>query len=180
MPEELKPTVNQIKILSNASRLQVMALLLDGERAISELAEEIGITPQTVYHHIHKLMDAGLIHVSREERCGNLMKCYYAVEEEWLDSSAVWDDLTLEQKKNYKLAALGTIKGMVNRGIRYIQKRKKIESEVGWVSYEKVPLTKKNVEKLRKIFDDTRKRLEELEDEEAEEDITVVMATLPG
>ncbi len=180
MPEELKPTVNQIKILSNASRLQVMALLLDGERSISRLAEEIGITPQTVYHHIHKLMDAGLIHVSREEMCGNLVKRYYAVEEEWLDSSAVWDELTLEQKQNYKLAALGTIKGMVNRGIRYIQKKKKIENEVGWVSYEKIPLTKENVEKLRKIFGDTRKQLEELKEEEADEDITVLLATLPG
>ncbi len=180
MPEELKPTVNQIKILSNASRLQVMALLLDGERSISELAEEIGITPQTVYHHIHKLIDAGLIHVSREVMCGNLMKRYYAVEEEWLDSSAIWDELTLEQKKNYKLAALGTIKGMVNRGIRYIQKRKKIESEVGWVSYEKVPLTKENIERLRKIFEETRKQLEELKEEDADEDITVLMATLPG
>ncbi|MFO8109446.1 MAG: helix-turn-helix domain-containing protein [Thermoplasmata archaeon] len=181
MPEELKPTVNQIKTLSNASRLQVMALLLEGERSISELAEEIGITPQTVYHHIHKLLDAGLIHISREEMCGNLMKRYYAVEEEWLDSSAVWDDLTLKQKKNYKLAALGTIKGMVNRGIKYIQKRKRIESEVGWVSYEKVPLTKENIEKLSKIFSDATKQLEELkEEEEADEEITVLLATLPG
>ncbi len=180
MSEELKPTVNQIQTLSNASRLQVMALLLEGERSISELAEEIGITPQTVYHHVHILMDAGLIHISREEICGNLVKRFYAVEEEWLDSSAVWDELTLEQKKNYKLAALGTIKGMANRGIRYIQKREKIESEVGWVSYEKIPLTKENVEKLREIFAEATARLEELKDADAKEEITVLLATLPG
>ncbi len=180
MPDELKPTVNQIKILSNPSRLQVMALLLEGERTITDLAEEMGLTPQTVSHHVHKLLDAGLIHVCREEMCRNLVKRYYAVDEKWLDSSSVWEDLTLEEKKNYKLASLGTIKGMVNRGIRYIQKKKTIDREVGWVSYEKVPMTDEAMDRLEEIFSQTRKKLEELKDEDCDEEITVLMATLPG
>jgi len=181
MAEDLKPTVDQIKVLSNASRLQVMALLLDEERTISELAEEIDITPQTAHHHVHKLLDAGLIHVSREETHGNIVKRYYAVEEEWLNSSEVWDDLAIEDKKSYKLAALGTIKGMVNKSINYIQDSDTIEHEVGWVSHQKVPFNEKTIKKIDKIFEETVKKLEELkEEEEAEEEITVLISTLPG
>nr|AGF93348.1 transcription regulator [uncultured organism] len=180
MAEDLKPTVDQIKVLSNASRLQVMALLLDEERTISELAEEIEITPQTAHHHVHKLLDAGLIHVSREETHGNIVKRYYAVEEEWLNSSEVWDDLSLEDKKSYKLAALGTIKGMVNKGIKYIQESEDIEHEVGWVSHQKIPFNEKTIERLDEIFAETVEKLEELKDEEADEEITVLISTLPG
>ncbi len=179
-PEELKPTVDQIKVLSNASRLQVMALLLEEERTISELAEEIDITPQTAHHHVHKLLDAGLIHTSREETNGNIVKRYYAVEEEWLDSSAVWDELPLEDKKKYKIAALGTIKGMVNRGIKYLQDCESIDHEVGWVHFDKIPYTEENVDEVEKIFEETSEKLEKLKDEEAEEEITIVVSTLPG
>ncbi|MFW6141904.1 MAG: ArsR/SmtB family transcription factor [Candidatus Saliniplasma sp.] len=182
MTEELIPTINQIKVLSNASRLQVMALLLEKERTISELAKKLDLTPQTVHHHVHKLLDSGLIHVSREETHGNLVSRYYAVEEEWLDSYDVWDDLELEEKKNYKLAALGTVKGMVNKGIRYIQNCKRIDYEVGWVATETIPFSKEAIDELREIFKETREKLREIEkkDEDDEEELTVLMTTLPG
>ncbi|MBS3817413.1 MAG: winged helix-turn-helix transcriptional regulator [Candidatus Thermoplasmatota archaeon] len=182
MAEDLEPSVDQIKVLSNSSRLQIMALLLEEEKTISELAEEIGITPQTTHHHVHQLLDSGLIHVCREETEGNIVKRYYGVEEEWLDSSSVWDELTLEEKKNYKLAALGTIKGRVNRGIRYIQERESIDHEVGWVSFKKIPFTEDKMDEVNKIFKETIEKLEDLkeEDEENEEEITVLISTLPG
>ncbi len=186
MPEDLKPTIDQIKVLSNASRLQIMALLLEKEMTITELSEKIDITPQTAHHHVHELLDAGLIHVSREETEGNIVKRYYDVEEQWLDSSAVWEDLTIEEKKNYKIAALGTVKGMVNRSIKYIQESEKIEHEVGWVSFKKVPFTEEKMKEVNKIFEETVEKLEELEDEESydrescEEEITILLSTLPG
>ncbi len=182
MSEDLKPSVDQIKVLSNSSRLQIMAMLLEEEKTISELAEEIGITPQTTHHHVHQLLDSGLIHVCREETEGNIVKRYYGVEEEWLDSSNVWDDLTLEEKKNYKLAALGTIKGMTNRGIRYIQDKESIDHEVGWVSFKKVPFTEDVMDEVDEIFKETIEKLEELKEEEGEteEEITVMISTLPG
>lgn len=180
MPEELKPTIDQIKVLSNASRLQAMALLLEQERTISELSEKLDLTPQTVHHHIHKLLDAGLIHVSREETSGNLVTRYYAVEEEWLDSSSVWNDLDISHKKKYKMAALGTVKGMVNRAIKYIQNCERIDYEVGWVATESIPFSGEAIDELRKIFKDTREELKQIEDEESDEELTVLMTTLPG
>ncbi len=180
MVEKLKPTIDQIKILSNASRLQIMALLFDGEKTISELADNMGITVQTVHHHIHILLDAGLIHVYREETEGNIVKRYYAVEEYMMDSSSVWHELTPRQKKKYKLAALGIIKAMVNRGIRYIQRCEDIEHEVGWVTLEKIPFTEETMEQVGEIFKETSKKLEALKDENADEEITVLISTLPG
>ncbi len=180
MPEDLKPTIDQIKVLSNASRLQIMALLLEEEMTITELSEKIGITPQTAHHHVHKLLDSGLIHVSREETEGNIVKRYYDVEEEWLDSSAVWDDLTLEEKQSYKIAALGTVKGMVNRGIKYIQESECIDHEVGWVSFKKIPFNEETMDKVDEIFEDMVNSLDDLKDEDADEQITVLISTLPG
>lgn len=180
MSEDLEPTIDQIKVLSNASRLQAMALLLEKERTISELSEKMELTPQTVHHHVHKLLDAGLIHVSKEETQGNLVTRYYAVEEEWLDSSAVWNELDLEEKKNYKVAALGTVKGMVNRSINYIQSSEEIEYEVGWVAMESIPLSKKSIEELREIFKDTRERLQAIKGKDQDEELTVLITTLPG
>lgn len=183
MPEELIPTIDQIKVLSNAARLQTMALLLEKERTISELSEKLDLTPQTVHHHVHKLLDAGLIHICREETQGNLVKRYYAVEEEWLDSSEVWSDLDLNEKKNYKIAALGTVKGMVNRAIKYIQNSEEIEYELGWVAMESIPLSKKSLDELQTIFKETIEKIKEIKEEkevETDEEITVLITTLPG
>ncbi len=180
MPETLKPTIDQIKVLSNASRLQIMALLFDGEKTISELAEDMGITVQTVHHHIHTLLDAGLIHVKREVTEGNIVKRYYDVEEHMMDSSGVWHKLTPRQKRKYKLAAMGIIKAMVNRGIRYIQQSQDIEHEVGWVTLEKVPFRESTMAQVAEILAETSRKLEALKDEDAEEEITVLISTLPG
>lgn len=178
--EKLKPTVDQMKVLSNASRLQIISLLFDGEKTISQLSDEIGITVQTVHHHIHVLLDAGLIHVDREETEGNIVKRYYAVEENVLDSSQIWRELTPKERKKYKLAALGIIKGMVNRGIKYIQKSKDIDQRVGWVIYEKIPMNERNMEQVVSILTEAQTRLDELKAEGDEEEITILISTLPG
>lgn len=44
---------------------------------MSQLAGELGLTPQAVYHHIKKLLKAGLVEVAREERVEHLIESYY-------------------------------------------------------------------------------------------------------
>ncbi|MDH5460722.1 MAG: winged helix-turn-helix domain-containing protein [Candidatus Bathyarchaeota archaeon] len=67
------------KLLSGDVRRDIINLLRDNELTIGETAKKLNMTQQAVYHHMKKLKNAGLVHVTREERCcgGHLIESYY-------------------------------------------------------------------------------------------------------
>jgi DNA-binding transcriptional ArsR family regulator len=66
-----------IKLMLEDTRRRILQLLRDREMTISQLSELLGKTPQTIYHHIEKLKEAGLVEVKRTEMKGNLVEKYY-------------------------------------------------------------------------------------------------------
>ncbi|ASJ15981.1 transcriptional regulator [Thermococcus chitonophagus] len=66
-----------IKVMLEDTRRKILQLLRNKEMTISQLSEILGKTPQTIYHHIEKLKDAGLVEVKRTEMKGNLVEKYY-------------------------------------------------------------------------------------------------------
>ncbi|WP_456366456.1 winged helix-turn-helix domain-containing protein [Thermococcus sp.] len=66
-----------IKLMLEDTRRKILALLRNREMTISQLSEILGKTPQTIYHHIEKLKEAGLVEVKRTEMKGNLVEKYY-------------------------------------------------------------------------------------------------------
>jgi len=66
-----------IKLMLEDTRRKILQLLRNREMTISQLSEILGKTPQTVYHHIEKLKEAGLVEVKRTEMKGNLIEKYY-------------------------------------------------------------------------------------------------------
>ncbi len=44
---------------------------------VSQIAAELQKTPQGIYHHIRKLLDAGLVEVAKEERVDHFIETYY-------------------------------------------------------------------------------------------------------
>ena len=66
-----------IKLMLEDTRRQILRLLRNREMTISQLSEILGKTPQTIYHHIEKLKEAGLVEVKRTEMKGNLVEKYY-------------------------------------------------------------------------------------------------------
>ncbi len=44
---------------------------------VSQIAAELDITPQAVYHHVRKLLRGEMVEVVREERLGHLIESYY-------------------------------------------------------------------------------------------------------
>ncbi|WP_461863689.1 winged helix-turn-helix domain-containing protein [Thermococcus sp.] len=66
-----------IKLMLEDTRRKILQLLRNKEMTISQLSEILGKTPQTIYHHIEKLKDAGLVEVKRTEMKGNLVEKYY-------------------------------------------------------------------------------------------------------
>jgi DNA-binding transcriptional ArsR family regulator len=65
------------KLLGGEVQQRIIGLLRSEELPICTIAEKLNMTPQAIYHHIKKLEKAGLVHVTREERCGHLIQSYY-------------------------------------------------------------------------------------------------------
>lgn len=65
------------QLLADETRRKIIYLLRAKEMTVSQLAADLALTPQAVYHHIKKLQNAGMIEVAREERLGHLIENYY-------------------------------------------------------------------------------------------------------
>ena len=49
------------KALADANRLKIIGLLAQGQYAVEQIAEILGLRPSTVSHHLSKLLRAGLV-----------------------------------------------------------------------------------------------------------------------
>lgn len=65
------------QLLADETRRKMVFLLRVKDMTVSQIAAELNLTPQAVYHHIKKMQKADLIEVSREERLGHLIESYY-------------------------------------------------------------------------------------------------------
>jgi DNA-binding transcriptional ArsR family regulator len=65
------------QLLGDETRRRVIYLLRAKEMTVSQIAGELNLTPQAIYHHIRKLRDAGMVEVAREERVDHFIETYY-------------------------------------------------------------------------------------------------------
>ncbi len=75
------------KLMGDETRRRMIFLLRAKERTVSQIAEELGKTPQAIYHHIRKLKDVGMVEVAREERIDHFIETYYQAAAEVFDFS---------------------------------------------------------------------------------------------
>lgn len=68
---------NSFELMADETRRRVIYLLRAKEMTVSQLAAELRLTPQAIYHHIRKLVDAGLVEVAKEERVDHFIETYY-------------------------------------------------------------------------------------------------------
>jgi DNA-binding transcriptional ArsR family regulator len=65
------------QLLADETRRRVIYLLRAKEMTVSQIAAELNLTPQAIYHHIRKLREADLVEVAREERVDHFIETYY-------------------------------------------------------------------------------------------------------
>jgi DNA-binding transcriptional ArsR family regulator len=65
------------QLLGDETRRRVIYLLRAKEMTVSQIAGELNLTPQAIYHHIRKLRDAEMVEVAREERVDHFIETYY-------------------------------------------------------------------------------------------------------
>lgn len=88
------------KLLADETRRKILYLLRVKEMTVSQLASELDLTPQALYHHIKKLLEGGMVEVAREERIGHLIESYYrAIAEDFLLITGKLSSQTLRDRK---------------------------------------------------------------------------------
>jgi DNA-binding transcriptional ArsR family regulator len=65
------------QLLADETRRKTIFLLRAKEMTVSQIAADLNITPQAVYHHIKKLLKAEMVEVSKEVRVDHLIESYY-------------------------------------------------------------------------------------------------------
>jgi DNA-binding transcriptional ArsR family regulator len=65
------------RLLADETRRRVIYLLRAKEMTVSQIAAELNLTPQAIYHHIRKMRETGLVEVAREERVDHFIETYY-------------------------------------------------------------------------------------------------------
>lgn len=75
------------RLLADETRRRIIYLLRAKEMTVSQIAGELNLTPQAIYHHIRKLRDAGMVEVAREERVDHFIETYYRASAEIFNMS---------------------------------------------------------------------------------------------
>jgi DNA-binding transcriptional ArsR family regulator len=65
------------QVLADQTRRRIIYLLRAKEMTVSQIADELDLTPQAIYHNIRKLKDCGMVEVGREERVDHFIETYY-------------------------------------------------------------------------------------------------------
>jgi len=74
------------ELLADETRRKILHLLRAKDMTVSQLAADLGVTSQAVYHHVRKLLNGKMIKVAKEERVGHMIESYYraTAEDFWL------------------------------------------------------------------------------------------------
>jgi len=65
------------QLLADETRMKMIYLLRAKEMTVSQIAGELRLTPQTIYHHIKRLRKADMVEVSREERIEHIVESFF-------------------------------------------------------------------------------------------------------
>jgi putative molybdopterin biosynthesis protein len=74
---EILHAFEQIKILSDSRRLQILRLLMDSPASLTQLARTLGQSPAWVRHHILALESANLIELGEIRTTGKVVEKFY-------------------------------------------------------------------------------------------------------
>ena len=65
------------QLVADETRRKIIFLLRVKEMTVGQIADELNLTPQAVYHHIRRLVNSQMVEVTKEERVGHLIESYY-------------------------------------------------------------------------------------------------------
>ncbi|HUT26589.1 MAG TPA: helix-turn-helix domain-containing protein [Methanomassiliicoccales archaeon] len=170
--------VEQLKVLSDPNRLAILSLLTMRELTTTMVSNLLGLSVQNSQYHLKKLLEAELIVPTRTELVGNLMEKYYrsAFEPGIMGDAAGVSSVDISERLNIVFAAMGAIKGILNRGISVLDERKDYFINVAdrpnypfGANYVIIPVNDRSCQEAEELISDMDDRLKELTDRHSEE-----------
>jgi len=184
--------VEQIKVLSEPNRLAILTLLSTKEMTVTQVSQLLGLSIQNAQYHVKKLVEAGLVSQTRTELVGNLVEKYYrsAFEPGMIGQAADAASVDISERINLVFAAMGAIKGILNRGITLLDEKRdtyfaKVEQRPQYpfgANYVILPDTeksKRDAEEFIEEVDRKLKRLTEKHSQEKKEKFALMYAVFP-
>lgn len=84
-PEAVVDSPDQLSLLAHPVRQAILHHLTQRELTTGDLAEAVGIERNRLYHHLERLVEAGMVAVSREDQVGHMtVRRYRAVAERFV------------------------------------------------------------------------------------------------
>jgi DNA-binding transcriptional ArsR family regulator len=126
------------QLLADETRRKMLYLLRVKDMTVNQIAEELGVTSQAIYHHVKKLLKGKMIEVTREERVGHLIESYYrATAEDFLLSTGKMKAKTLHSKDLVKDQITVVLKAFKKLGLNLEYDEDKISRLVDlWVGLQ--------------------------------------------
>ena len=133
-PAKMITDPEAMELLGDETRRRIIYLLRARELTNSQIAEELRMTPQAIYHHIKKLLAAELVEVTREERVENFIETYYRATAEVFEfswGSSARNQAQLEQRLREALLSLDKVGIKAKVDDAALARIIKIQSKIG-------------------------------------------------
>ena len=129
-------------------RLRIVQALVGRERTTQQLKDELSDVPQaSLYRHVARLVDAGLLHVTEKQAVRGGMERTYAVNESAVElGPAAFASATAEDHLRYFATFVGSLVARFERYLRSLGSADALESGSGPIRYEQVPLWLTDIE----------------------------------
>lgn len=139
------------QLVADTTRRKIIYLLRVKEMTVGQIASDLNLTPQAVYHHIKKLQDGGMVEVVKEERVGHLIESYYRATAEAFSFSFGKTPTGVKVAKDQVITVLNSLKKL---GFKVELNEKKISKLVDvLVEHEECCDSENLEEKVSKLED---------------------------
>ena len=180
---ELPPGVDEKSLIvafADHKRLGILDLLSKKEMTISQLGEKLDCSPQNAYHHVKKLLDSGLVKLSRTEVDKNYVEKYYSTTVDLECIGCMLHEIKKkfgvpkEDQLKIKIALLGFAMAKIDKAIRLIEKGAVSEKpEVCWefgVAINACTIPTSRIEEVLERYNETMETYLEGLEKESEKD----------
>lgn len=133
------------KAFANPLRLRMMGYFKD-PRTVKQVADELGIRPHTLYHHIRVLEDCGVVDLIRRKKLnGSIEEKYYQLTEKYIRGTGTLSLLTGDMKY-----AIDAVMAAVEEYKQGVEEGKEMP---GYVCQKRIQINSSDFPAIRKHLD---------------------------
>jgi DNA-binding transcriptional ArsR family regulator len=129
----------QVDLVLHPIRMRILVALSGRQMTAGEMAEEFGdVPPATLYRHINRLADGGILRVVNERRVRGTVEKVYTVTEQ--DTTISPRDLAKLSREGHLRIFSTFITSLLDDFSRYLKKPGPIDYVADGIGYKKYPL----------------------------------------